>query len=246
MKDKGRAPKGPLRLGVLGGSGRMGHAVERLARTSDGLVLEALVSEGEDLRALARVDVVIDFSAPEATHALLLLAQKARLPLVIGTTGLSAEHDEAILRAAKVSPILISANMSFGVYVLGAIAKEAARLLGTGFDVEIVEVHHRKKADAPSGTAFLLAEALDRKGYVPTHGRVGRRGARGSSELGFHALRGGDVIGDHTIHLLGDGERLELTHRATNRDLFAHGALRAARTVAGMSPGRYSMKDIVK
>ncbi len=233
-----------LSVGVLGATGRMGEAVQRLTKGSAHLALGPLVGEGDTLDALGTADVVIDFSTPRATESLAKLAAKKRLPLVIGTTGLDAAAESALKAAAKKSPVFVSSNMSIGVFVLGRLIQKAEQLLGSSFDVELVEVHHRKKVDAPSGTAILLAETLKSSREL-VHGRKGRPGARASTELGMHAVRGGDVIGDHTVHFLGDGERLELTHRATHRDLFAHGALRVAAVIAGLAPGRYAMGDII-
>jgi 4-hydroxy-tetrahydrodipicolinate reductase len=145
-------------------------------------------------------------------------------------------------------PVLWEPNMSVGVHVLGRLVREAIAALGEGFDVEIVEAHHRKKVDAPSGTALRLAElAMEAAhGGGLRHGREGRPGERPRGEIGMHALRGGDVVGDHTVHFLGDGERLELTHRATSRDVFAHGALRAAAWLAGKPRGRYTLADVLR
>jgi 4-hydroxy-tetrahydrodipicolinate reductase len=145
-------------------------------------------------------------------------------------------------------PVLWEANMSVGVHVLVALVRDAVAALGPGFDIEIVETHHAKKVDAPSGTALLLADAARdaREGGAPlAHGRSGRPGPRPGTEIGVHAVRGGDVIGDHTVHLLGGGERLELTHRATSRDVFALGALHAARWIVGKGAGVYTMRDVL-
>ncbi len=245
MKSAPKAKKLEIvRVGVLGANGRMGEAVTRLIGGDARLAKGPVVSEGDSLSALKGADVVVDFSAPAATRELAKLAAKARLPLVVGTTGLDRETEAALRAAAKKSPVFVSSNMSIGVYVLGRLVQQAEQMLGASFDVEIVEVHHRKKADAPSGTAILLGDWLKRPRDL-AHGRKGRPGPRPKEELGMHAVRGGDVIGDHTVHFLGDGERLELTHRATHRDLFAHGALRVARVVATMPPGRYAMGDVI-
>jgi 4-hydroxy-tetrahydrodipicolinate reductase len=195
--------------------------------------------------ALLGADVAIDFSAVEATATIAAACARAGVALVCGTTGLSPEAERALDAAAKRVPVLWSPNMSIGVHVLAELVKKAARAL-EGYDIEIVETHHRLKVDAPSGTALRLYEAVRevREGR-PVHGRQGRPGARADEEIGLFALRGGDVIGDHTVHLLGPGERLELTHRATNRDLFARGALRAARAIAGRPAGRATMADVV-
>jgi 4-hydroxy-tetrahydrodipicolinate reductase len=174
----------------------------------------------------ARAEAVVDFSAPGATLALAPIAAAAGSALVSGTTGLGDDARGALDRAAARVPVLWEPNMSLGVHVLTELVGRAASALAD-WDAEIVETHHRAKVDAPSGTALRLAESL------------------GRANVGIHALRGGDVIGDHTVHLLGGGERLELTHRATNRDVFAHGALRAARWLVGRPPGRYALRDVL-
>ncbi|MEO6576286.1 MAG: 4-hydroxy-tetrahydrodipicolinate reductase [Polyangiaceae bacterium] len=237
-----------IRLAVLGASGRMGQAVLRLANELDFEVV-GQVSAGEDLSVIARskAEVVIDFSSPDATRALIKIAADAGAAIVSGTTGL----DELTLRELEVAsakvPIFWAPNMSVGVHVLGVLVARAIEMLGPEFDIEITEAHHRRKVDAPSGTALRLAEVAQaaRSGATKLeHGRSGRPGARAPSEIGMHAIRGGDVIGDHHVHLLGEGERLELVHRASSRDLFARGALRAARFVVGKAPGRYAMSDL--
>jgi 4-hydroxy-tetrahydrodipicolinate reductase len=174
----------------------------------------------------ARAEAVVDFSAPGATLALAPIAAAAGSALVSGTTGLGDDARGALDRAAARVPVLWEPNMSLGVHVLTELVGRAASALAD-WDAEIVETHHRAKVDAPSGTALRLAESL------------------GRANVGIHALRGGDVVGDHTVHLLGGGERLELTHRAANRDVFAHGALRAARWLVGRPPGRYALRDVL-
>jgi len=205
------------------------------------------VSVVSDLAALAsaRTDVAIDFTGAAATAAVADAAARAKIALVSGTTGIDDAARAALDRAAATVPVLWEANMSAGVHALADLVRRAAAALG-GFDVEIVEAHHRLKVDAPSGTALLLADAA-REGRDArlVHGREGRPGARKSDEIGMHAVRGGDVIGDHHVHFFGDGERIELTHRATSRDVFAHGALRAAKWIAGKPAGRYRMRDVL-
>jgi 4-hydroxy-tetrahydrodipicolinate reductase len=174
----------------------------------------------------ARADVVVDFSAPGATLALAPIAMAAGSAVVSGTTGLGDEAREALDRAAARVPVLWEPNMSLGVHVLTELVSRASSALAD-WDAEIVETHHRAKKDAPSGTALRLAESM------------------GRAQMGMHSLRGGDVVGDHAVHFLGGGERLELVHRATNRDVFAHGALRAARWIVGRPPGRYALRDVL-
>jgi len=255
------------RLAVVGASGRMGRAVVRLAREA-GMELVCAVGTtdvGRDAGELAgigpigtavadafaaiehaRADVAIDFSSPSATLALAPIAAAAGTAIVSGTTSLGDDARAALERAAARVPVLWEPNMSLGVHVLSSLVARAAMEL-PDWDVEIVETHHRAKVDAPSGTALRLAEAVQkaRAGTRLVHGRQGRPGARSTAEIGMHALRGGDVVGDHEVHLLGGGERIELTHRATSRDVFAHGALRAATWIVGKTPGTYGLADVL-
>ena len=257
-----------MRLAVVGASGRMGRAVVRLAHEAgDELVCAIGTTEvGRDAGDLAgvgpigtcvvdglgalehaRADVVVDFSTPAATLALAAVAAAAGTALVSGTTGLGDEVRAALDRVSARIPLLWEPNMSVGVHVLTRLVAQATASL-EGWDLEVVETHHRAKVDAPSGTALRLAEAMQQARAGSTrlvHGREGKPGPRGAGEIGVHAVRGGDVIGDHVVHFLGGGERLELTHRATSRDVFAHGALRAARWIAGRPPGRYSLGDVL-
>ncbi|HTB76839.1 MAG TPA: 4-hydroxy-tetrahydrodipicolinate reductase [Polyangiaceae bacterium] len=257
-----------MRLALVGASGRMGRAIARLAH-ADGIEIVCAVGVtdvGRDVGELAGVgpigtsvvdgigalehasaDVVIDFSAPSVTLALAPIAAAGKCALVSGTTGLTEEARTALAEAAERVPVLWEPNMSLGVYALSQLVAEAVAALGD-WDIEIVETHHRAKIDAPSGTALRLAEAALRgraAGMRLVHGRQGKPGARPADEIGMHALRGGDVIGDHTVHLFGGGERIELTHRATSRDVFAHGALRAARWIVGKPPRAYSLGDVL-
>jgi 4-hydroxy-tetrahydrodipicolinate reductase len=258
-----------VRLAVVGASGKMGRAIVRLA-AAGGLEVVCAVGTsdiGRDIGELAglgpmgvavvdglaavehaRVDVVIDFSAPSATTALAPIAAQQGAALVSGTTGLDEGARAALARAAERVPVLWEPNMSLGVHVLADLVARAVGALGQ-WDIEIVETHHRAKVDAPSGTALRLADVAARSRAADSrlvHGREGRPGARTAPEIGMHAVRGGDVIGDHVVHLLGGGERLELTHRATSRDVFAHGAIAAARFVAGKPAGRYTLADVVR
>jgi 4-hydroxy-tetrahydrodipicolinate reductase len=205
------------------------------------------VVDGLSALETTRADVIVDFSAPPVVLALAPLAASLLIPVVSGTTGLRDDGVEALDQAAKRVALLWEPNMSLGVHVLTRLVSQAVAALAD-FDIEIVETHHRSKVDAPSGTALRLAEAAQRARASATrvvHGRQGLPGARSSEEIGFHALRGGDVIGDHVVHLLGAGERIELVHRATTRDLFAHGALRAARWIVGRPAGRYALGDVI-
>jgi 4-hydroxy-tetrahydrodipicolinate reductase len=257
-----------MRVAIVGASGRMGRAVARLA-VADGAELVCAVAAsdvGRDVGELAgigpngvcvvdglaavehaRADVVIDFSAPHATLALAAIAAAAGSAIVSGTTGLSDDARLALGKAASRVPVLWEPNMSIGVHVLSQLVAQAAAAL-RDWEVEIVEIHHRAKVDAPSGTALRLAEVAKsaRSGETRlVHGRHGKPGPRGADEIGMHALRGGDVVGDHAVYLMGGGERLELVHRATSRDVFAFGAVRAARWIAGKPPGTYSLYDVL-
>ncbi len=223
----------------------MGAAVRRLASAS-GAFSEVLAPARTDPFP-DHADVVIDFSRPEQTRKCLEWCQSRGVPLVIGTTGLDADDHRSIAAASEQVAVCQEANFSLGVHVLYALAEKAAVMLGEGFDSEVLEVHHRRKADAPSGTALELGRRLA-AGREP--GRVspsgsGRSGPREHGEIGVQALRGGDVAGEHTVFFLGDGERLELTHRAGGRELFARGALRAAVLLSGRPAGLYGLADLV-
>ncbi|HEX5036945.1 MAG TPA: 4-hydroxy-tetrahydrodipicolinate reductase [bacterium] len=199
---------------------------------------------------MARADVLIDFTAPQTTIPHLEIVAKHGKAAVIGSTGHAAEEKDAIASLAKRLPFVMASNMSVGVNVLWKIVADAAKLLGPGFDVEIVEAHHRLKKDAPSGTAMttaeVLAKALGRDlAKDAVYHREGMIGARKASEIGIQTIRGGDVVGDHTVFFLGGGERLEVTHRATSRDTFALGSLRAAQWIVGKPNGLYSMADVL-
>lgn len=255
------------RLAVVGASGRMGRAVVRLAQQAglDVVCAVAATDIGRDVGELAgigaigtpvadgfaaieqaRADVAIDFSSPGATLALVPIAAAAGTAIVSGTTGLGDDARAALDRAASRVAVIWEPNMSLGVHVLTSLVARAAAEL-PDWDAEIVETHHRAKVDAPSGTALRLAEAVQRAraGTRLVHGRQGRPRARSTEEIGMHALRGGDIVGDHVVHLFGGGERIELTHRATSRDVFAHGALRAAAWILGKPPGTYTLADVL-
>jgi 4-hydroxy-tetrahydrodipicolinate reductase len=195
-------------------------------------------------------DVWIDFSVPVATMANLEAAVAAGAAMVIGTTGLSAAEKETIAAAAKTIPVVLSPNMSVGVNVMLKLVADAAAMLGSGYDIEIVETHHRAKRDAPSGTALRLGEAVAEgsgRDFAATarYERHGDIGPRTQAEIGMQALRGGDVFGDHTVYFLGQGDRIEITHRASSRDTFARGAVRAALWLSGKKAGLFDMRDVL-
>ena len=239
-----------LRVAMHGAQGRMGQAIASAIESSSDLVLTTRLGRGSDLAAITAADVVIDFSHRDATTAIAHACAAHARPLVVGTTGLGIDAIAALDALATTQRVVLAPNTSVGVTVLFHLAKEAARLLGDEFDAEIIEVHHSRKVDAPSGTALRLAEAvaegksLDASAFV--NGRSGMVGARPKKEIGIHAVRAGDVIGEHTLMLAGPAERIELVHRAHDRTLFARGALRAARWVAmSGAPGRYDMRAVL-
>ncbi|MBI4952285.1 MAG: 4-hydroxy-tetrahydrodipicolinate reductase [Myxococcales bacterium] len=197
--------------------------------------------------ALLGADVLVDFSAAPAFVPMLRAAMRAGVAVVSGTTRLGSDAESLLAQAAERIAVLWAPNMSLGVQLLARLVEQAVRALGDRYDVEIVETHHNQKTDAPSGTALSLVRAAQRgrPELRPVHGREGDVGARRPNELGVLALRGGGVVGDHTVHLLGAADRIELTHRAASRDLFAEGALAAARFVADKPPGRYELADVV-
>jgi 4-hydroxy-tetrahydrodipicolinate reductase len=240
------------RIGILGSSGRMGRAIAALLDGATDARLAGGCDVGDDPEKLAGAcDVLVDFSTPDGLRAHLDAAVAAGKPIVIGTTGLAAEHHQAIDQAARTVPVLLSANMSLGVNLLAHLVREAAARLGPDWDIEIVEMHHRAKVDAPSGTALVLgAAAAAGRGLDldanSERGRDGITGARGSGAIGFASLRGGSVAGDHQVIFAGEAERLELGHRAESRDIFARGAIKAALWLAGRPPGRYAMADVLE
>ena len=269
-----------IRLCILGPSGRMGRllvelideaqvagvsagedspyqilsAVDHPSHAIIGTEIAKGVSVTTDLAtAMAGVDAYVDFTTPEGTRLAAEAALERGTAGVIGTTGLDEAAEKAIDELAERAPVVVAPNFSLGVNVLLGLARRAARALGPGFDSEIVEIHHRHKRDAPSGTALALAEAIaagaakgSERSLRNRLSREGDVGARPDDELGVLAVRGGDVAGEHTAHFLGQGERLELTHRAGSRRIFAQGALHAAKWVIDKSPGRYDMGDVLE
>ncbi len=227
----------------------MGQAVAATA-SELGITVSAAVDVGDDVATgLSKSDVVVDFSSHTATRAMLELAVAQRKPVVLGTTGHSvAEKKDLLALAAKV-PCVWAGNFSVGVNLLFALTRRAAAVLGSDYDTEVVEMHHRFKKDAPSGTAARLLEIILEERKLDTkalrHGREGITGERQPTEVGIHALRGGDVVGDHTVMFAALGERLELTHKAGDRGIFARGALRAAQWAVGQKPGVYDMQDVL-
>lgn len=238
------------RIGIIGSAGRMGQAlVDAIAAAGE--MHAGGVDKGDDVAALAAAaDVLVDFSSPHALEANLDAAMAAGVPIVVGTTGLEERHHWLCDAAAERIAVLQTGNTSLGVTLLAHLVREAAARLGEDWDIEISETHHRMKVDAPSGTALLLGQAAAEGrrvnlGDVSARGRDGITGARRAGDIGFAALRGGSVAGDHTVHFLGDDERLSLSHLAENRRIFAKGAVRAAQWLVGKAPGRYTMPQVL-
>jgi 4-hydroxy-tetrahydrodipicolinate reductase len=263
-----------MRVVIAGAGGRMGRTLVKAVTDTDGLVVAGALEGagspllGQDAGVLAglpasgvavtgeaepllrKADAVIDFTVPRATVALAAVAARAGCAHIIGTTGLGRDDEASILKAAREIAIVKSGNMSVGVNLLAGLVRRVAATLDPSFDIEIVEMHHNKKVDAPSGTALLLGRAaaegrgidLDARSE---RGRDGITGARKTGDIGFASLRGGTVVGDHSVIFAGPAERIELVHKAEDRMLFAHGALRAALWSRGKAPGLYSMNDVL-
>ena len=263
-----------VRIAVPGAAGKMGRMILKVISETPSTELVAAVERpgsellGQDAGlvaglgelgvairaelddALVNAEVIIDFTAPAATAWTVSRAAEREVGVVIGTTGLGEAEKRAVWQASERIPIVLSANMSLGVNVLFGLLAQAARALGDDYDVEIVELHHRQKKDAPSGTALamasVVAEALERDlSKVARYGREGQVGARTAEEIGVLAVRGGDIVGEHTAYFCGLGERLEITHRASSRETFARGAVRAAAWLRDRDPGLYDMQDVL-
>jgi 4-hydroxy-tetrahydrodipicolinate reductase len=259
---------GPIRTVLVGATGRMGHEVLRVLREYPALTLTGAVAStwnvalGEDagLSAglgaigvpitadlpplLGSAQLAIDFSTAEAASSHLAACAHARVPLLLGTTGLAPELEGALASAAAAIPLLAAPNTSLGIAVLIELVRQAATALPAGYDIEIVETHHRHKRDAPSGTALALGAAAARARGVEFTPPPGSPGPRSDGQVGFASVRGGDAVGEHTVLFLGQGERLSLQHSATDRAVFARGALRAGQWLAAQPPGRYRMSDV--
>lgn len=240
-----------IKLGLLGAAGRMGQAVQAAADGLADIMVVAAVDKGDPVRPVFEAaDVVIDFTPPGHTAAHVAFAAEAGTAYVVGTTGLSDADQAALDAAGKTIAIVQAGNFSLGVNMLMALVEKAAASLPASFDIEVLEMHHRAKVDAPSGTATMLGEAAAsgravQLKDVARRARDGVIGARPEGEIGFATLRGGAVIGEHSVIFAGDSERLELSHKAENRGLFADGALVAARFAARAQPARYSMVDVL-
>ena len=263
-----------MRLAVTGAAGRMGRELIRMVHDMPSVTLAGAterpgsIALGQDagllaglgkigveitddpLELFARIDGVLDFTSPQASVEFAGLAANARIVHVLGSTGLSQSDDAKIAAAARHATIIKSGNMSLGVNLIAALTRRIAQALDSDFDIEVLEMHHRHKVDAPSGTALLLGEAAaqGRKAQlkdVAARARDGHTGPRGRGEIGFAVLRGGSVVGEHTVIFAGEGERIELTHRAADRSIFARGAVKAALWGRGRGPGLFSMADVL-
>ena len=248
-----------IRIVLCGALGRVGRVVAAEVEKESDLELAGAVEAAGVEGSIAGIsvtsslqsvidtcDVIVDFTNPDAALEHIAAGADAGLPVIVGTTGFSPEQLERARRAAERTPLLIAPNMSAGVNLMFRTVEDMARAL-PDFDPEIIEIHHNRKKDSPSGTAARLADAIERAraGLRRVHGREGMLGARKDNELGIHSLRGGDVVGEHTVVFAGEGERLEITHRAHSRRTFARGAIRAVRFIAGKPAGLYSMADVL-
>ena len=263
-----------IKVAVTGAAGRMGGRIITLITEAEGLEVAGAIEMagharlGDDAgyvagcgdlgvaitdsleQGLASADVLIDFTWPEVTIGNAEVCARLGKAMVVGTTGLNPEQREVIKRVAESSPVVFAPNMSVGVNVCFKLLKDMAKTLGEGFDVEIVELHHNKKKDSPSGTAVrmgeIVADALDRNyDEVANYHHEGMCGERSQEEIGMQTVRGGDIVGEHTVYFIGMGERIELTHRAMSRDMFARGAVRAAGWLAEKPVGLYDMQDVL-
>ncbi len=248
-----------IRIVLHGYKGKMGKAIVNCVPLHEGVTIVGHIdvdNRGSLAEMLKSADAVVDFSSPDVTADLASRCADVMLPLVIGTTGHTDEQKKEVVHHTDMIPIVMASNFSTGVNALFGLTRKAAEILGPGFDLEIVETHHRLKKDAPSGTAKSLAEILkqvrDHQIGVGEFPRVkyGRRTdvgdvGRNPNEIGIHSIRGGDVVGDHTVIFAGNGERVELTHKASSRETFANGALRAAEWIIGKPPGLYDMMDVL-
>ncbi len=262
-----------IRVAIAGATGRMGRMLIEAVLASDDCTLTGALDVpgsaalGEDAgaalgrvtgvaltadlaRGLAGADVLIDFTRPAGTMAHLAACRAQGVAMVIGTTGLDPAQEAALAEAAAVLPIVRAPNMSVGVNVMLRLLAQAARALGAGYDIEVIEAHHRHKVDAPSGTALamgqVLAQARGRRlEDCAVYARQGHTGERAEGSIGFATIRGGDIVGDHTVHFAGTGERLEITHRSNSRANYAAGSLRAVRFLQGRAPGLYGMDDVL-
>lgn len=238
-----------MNIVINGSKGKMGQTLLACARKTEDIKVVGEIDVGDDLSAVSGLcHVVVDFSVHTATTGLVQLCAKHKKAMVIGTTGHSEKERAEIFKFSRVIPMVMASNFSIGVNLLFLLTRKTAEILGPDFDLEIVEMHHRLKKDAPSGTADTLWKILASvrsSGSSYRYGRSPRDGMRTSNEIGIHSIRGGDVVGDHTVIFAGNGERVELTHKASSRETFAEGALRAARWVVQQPVGFYDMQTVL-
>ena len=235
------------RIGIFGSKGRMGLAIADAIAVTNAVLAGGADAEDDGAALALASDVLVDFSTPAALAAHLTAARLAKIPILIGTTGLDGSHQAMIDDAAREIAVLQAANTSLGVNLLAGLVAQAAARLGSDWDIEVLEMHHRMKVDAPSGTALLLGQAAAnaRGKSLPELSRFDRSDPREAGTIGFASLRGGSVAGDHMVIFASDGERIELGHRAEGREIFARGAVKAALWLAGQEPGRYAMADVL-
>lgn len=240
-----------IKVAVMGASGRMGKMLIEAVQAADDCTLHVALDKGDDVRAgLAGADVMIDFTRPEATLAHLAACADLGVKAVVGTTGFDEAQKAELAKFAERTAVVFAPNMSVGVNVVLKLLDLAARSLSTGYDIEIVEAHHRHKVDAPSGTALkmgeVIADALGRDlKACAVYERYGVTGERDPSSIGFATIRGGDIVGDHTVLFAGTGERIEISHKSSSRATYAQGSLRAARFLAGRKTGMFDMFDVL-
>ncbi len=241
-----------IKIGILGNKGRMGQTLMALAKATKGVTLVGGVDKGDDIAAfIKKCDAVIDFTSPEATLAFAAETAKQKKIHVIGTTGFTEAQLKKLKEFAKKTVVFWSPNMSIGVNLVTLLTQKAAEILDDSYDIEVLEMHHRYKKDAPSGTALLLGEAAAKGRKIDLRKksdrvRDGITGERKKGNIGFATLRGGSVIGDHTVMFASDHDRVELTHKSSSRDIYASGAIKATGWCKGRKPGFYSMSDILK
>ena len=233
----------PVRVIVWGYAGHMGNTVSNLVKSNPNFEYLGGVDKDDYNLSYSNVDVIIDFSSPKGTMQMIEFAVKEKIPAVIATTGLNEEQEEKVIQASKEIPIFKSANMSFEVALLKNLLKDLAVKLEDN-DIEILETHHNRKADAPSGTAILLAESINSALNEPKKIVYGREGKREKNEIGIASLRGGNIVGEHSVKFYNDFETLEITHTAHSRELFASGALKAASFIVNQKPGIYNMDNM--
>lgn len=239
----------PIKILLNGAEGRMGKTISAIAYEHDAVIQSAVDIGGNPESSITECDVVIDFSFHEVTLSMVELAASKKIPIVIGTTGQSDSDREKIISLTNKIPIVWAGNFSVGINLLNYLTQKAAKILSKEYNPEIIEMHHKHKKDAPSGTAVKLVDIIRQARNLSQenicYGRSGITGERNDDEIGVHAIRGSDIVGEHNVIFSGEGERIELVHKATDRKIFAQGAIRAAHWVIGQTPGLYDMDDVL-